>query len=51
MSTSHTHLHAQHAAPAAVPGWSLLRLSVPARLGFASVLLALLWAATLIVIG
>jgi hypothetical protein len=58
MSASHTHnhdhphghVHALTAAPAQ-PGLSLLRLSVPARLGFAGVLLALLWAATLAVIG
>ena len=46
MSQSHHHSHVVSAGP----GFSLLRLSAPARIGFAMVLVAAVWAATLGVI-
>lgn len=46
---SRPHAHAHHALPDE-PGWSLLRLSAAARLGMASVIAGLIWAATLLVI-
>ena len=46
---SHPRAHA-HRAVSENPGWSLLRLSAGQRLGFASVIIALVWAATLAVI-
>ncbi|MFN3671871.1 MAG: hypothetical protein ACK4VM_08195 [Bosea sp. (in: a-proteobacteria)] len=47
MSAAHSHAH--HARPEE-PGWSLLRLSAASRLGLASVIAALIWVATLLVI-
>jgi hypothetical protein len=41
----HHHHHAGHAHPPAAVAPSILRLSVPQRLGFAAMLIALLWAA------
>ena len=41
----HHHHHAGHAHPPAGVAPSILRLSAPQRLGFAAVLIALLWAA------
>jgi len=46
MSKSHDHSH----AVAIEPGFSLLRISAPARLGLAMLVVALLWLATLVVI-
>lgn len=45
-SQSHNHSH----AVAIEPGFSLLRLSAPARVGFAALIVAVLWLATLAVI-
>jgi hypothetical protein len=46
------HDHAHHRQPVAeVPGWSLLRLSAGQRLGLATGVILLLWAATLAVIA
>jgi hypothetical protein len=45
-SQSHNHSH----AVATEPGFSLLRMSARARLGFAALVVALLWLATLAVI-
>lgn len=45
------HDHAHHRHPVAeAPGWSLLRLSAGQRLGLATGVILLLWAATLAVI-
>lgn len=49
MAHAHPHAHL-HAVPEA-PGWSLLRLSAAARVGLAAIVVALVWAATLLVIG
>ncbi|SIR02167.1 MULTISPECIES: hypothetical protein [unclassified Bosea (in: a-proteobacteria)] len=49
MAHAHQHDHV-HAVPEA-PGWSLLRLSAAARVGLAAVVVALVWVATLLVIG
>ena len=47
---AHAHAHnVSHAIPEN-PGWSLLRLSALSRVGFACVIAALLWIATLAVI-
>ena len=45
------HHHAHSHATGLTPGWSLLRLSAATRLGIAGVLAAVLWGATLLVIG
>lgn len=45
---SQSHHHAPVVSPE--PGFSLLRLSAPARIGFALALVAAVWAATLAVI-
>ncbi|MGL5361625.1 MAG: hypothetical protein ACRDBH_02000 [Bosea sp. (in: a-proteobacteria)] len=53
-SSGHAHVHGQehvHYSPAPIaPGWSLLRLSVPERLALVALPLALLWAATFVLI-
>jgi hypothetical protein len=46
MPKSHDHSH----AVATEPGFSLLRVSAPVRLGMAAAVVALLWLATLAVI-
>ncbi len=52
MDTSHNHDHDHpHRHAPIVPGWSLLRLSVPERLALVTVPVALLWAATFALIG
>lgn len=54
MTPPHHHAPHHHAAPRGIeldPGWSLLRLSAGARLGFALVLVAALWGATIAVIA
>ncbi len=48
---AHSHDHAHHMHAPIVPGWSLLRLSVLGRLALVSLPLALIWAATLVLIG
>lgn len=48
MSKSHDHGHAH--TTVVEPGFSLLRISAPARLGLAAFVVALLWLATLAVI-
>ncbi|WP_156323338.1 hypothetical protein [Bosea sp. AAP35] len=48
MARPHTH-PISHAVPVD-PGWSLLRLSAPARIGLAAGIVALLWVATFAVI-
>jgi hypothetical protein len=46
MSEPHRHHHPGHNHPPAAMGPSLLRLSVPERLAFAAVAVAVLWAVT-----
>lgn len=50
MRQRHAHAHT-HRAAFDDPGWSLLRLSAGQRLGLASVVIALVWVATLAVIA
>jgi len=49
MADRHAH-PVTHAVPQA-PGWSLLRLSAPGRMGLAAGVVALLWIATFAVIA
>ena len=45
------HAHPVTHAVAQAPGWSLLRLSAPGRMGLAAGVVALLWIATFAVIA
>jgi hypothetical protein len=47
---AHSHAHDAGRAVSENPGWSLLRLSAPSRIGLALAVVAALWLATLAVI-